>query len=124
MFRLRDGAEKEGFHATYVSVADVTTEIAFVERLYEAAQKLAPAKKAIRHIAKGPLGRFLRRIKKSAAILKGVMDKHFQDPAQRDDKLRYLLDVLQADGYLVEAGGRFLFRSSLLRDFWLRRVSL
>ena len=48
MFRLRDGAEREGFHATYVSVADVTTE----------------------------------------------------------------------------TGGRFLFRSSLLRDFWLRRVSL
>ncbi len=214
MFRLRDGAEREGFHAAYVSVADVTTEIGFVERLYEAAQKLAPAKKAIRHIAKGPLGRFLRRIKKlglfsisswlipfhlqlffatlrehvsdrrpksnkittadvdgvyeqllspakrayfdyweqrlheelgspddrqsidlidviaknpegeSVAILKSVLDKHFQDGAQRDDKLRYLLDVLQADGYIVETGGRFIFRSSLLRDFWLRRVSL
>lgn len=64
MFRLRDGAEREGFHAAYVRVADVTTEIGFVERLYEAAQKLAPAKKAIRHIAKGPLGRSLRRIEK------------------------------------------------------------
>ncbi|MEO5731836.1 MAG: hypothetical protein ABI134_31150 [Byssovorax sp.] len=351
MFRLRDGAEREGFHAAYVSVADVTTEIGFVERLYEAAQKLAPAKKAIRHIAKGPLGRFLRRIKKlglfsisielgesaetqwqalgealsaaldsvdgrwlllvdelpifvltlirqdpsgarartflnwyrqlriagkrvrwllagsigldtvtkrmrfgdtindlylftdfgaftpeiadqlldalgktydlplaaevkahirkrtgwlipfhlqlffatlrehvsdrrpksnkitttdvdavyeqllspakrayfdyweqrlheelgspddrksidlidviaknpegeSVATLKSVLGKHFQDGAQRDDKLRYLLDVLQADGYIVETGGRFIFRSSLLRDFWLRRVSL
>ncbi len=348
MFRLRDGAEQEGFQATYVSVADVSTEAAFVERLYEAAQKLAPAKKAIRHSAKGPLGRFLRRIKKlglfsisvelgesaetqwqalgdalsealdsvdgrwlllvdelpifvltlihqdpsgarartflnwyrqlriagkrvrwllagsigldtvtkrmrfgdtindlylftdfgafapeiadqlldalgktydlplpdpikahirkrtgwlipyhlqlffatlrehvsdrrplskkvtivdvdavyeqllspskrayfdyweqrlheelgvpddrlaielldataknpegeSVENLKGVLTKHFQDGAQRDDKLRYLLDVLQADGYLVETGGRFLFRSSLLRDFWPRR---
>ena len=64
MFRLRDGAEREGFHAAYVRVADVTTEIGFVERLHEAAQKLAPAKKAIRHIAKGPLGRSLRRIEK------------------------------------------------------------
>ena len=64
MFRLRDGAEREGFHAAYVRVADVTTEIGVVERLHEAAQKLAPAKKAIRHIAKGPLGRSLRRIEK------------------------------------------------------------
>jgi hypothetical protein len=64
MLRLREGAGAEGFHATYVSVADVSTEAAFVGRLYEAAQKLAPAQKAIRRIAKGPLGQFLRKIRK------------------------------------------------------------
>ena len=68
-------------------------------------------------IAKNPEG-------ESVATLKSALGKHLQDGAQRDDKLRYLLDVLQADGYIVETGGRFLFRSSLLRDFWLRRVSL
>ena len=57
----------------------------------------------------------------SAESLKAVLTKYFQDGAERDDKLRYLLDVLQADGYLVATGGRFLFRSSLLRDFWPRR---
>jgi hypothetical protein len=39
-------------------------------------------------------------------ILKSVLDKHFQDGAMRDEKLRYLLDILRGDGYLVESGGR------------------
>ena len=44
------------------------------------------------------------------------------DPRERDAKLRYLLDVLQSDGYLVEQGRRWRFRFSLLRDFWRERV--
>lgn len=64
MYRLRDRAEGQSFHAAYLDVSNVFTELAFVERLYEAAQKLAPAKKAISRIAKGPLGRFLRRVKR------------------------------------------------------------
>lgn len=36
-------------------------------------------------------------------------------------QLRYLLGVLQSDGYLVEVDGKYRFRSSMLRDFWLRR---
>ena len=65
-------------------------------------------------VAKNPEG-------ESAENLKLMLSKHFQNSAERDDRVRYLLDVLQADGYLVEIGGRFLFRSSLLRDFWPRR---
>ena len=45
------------------------------------------------------------------------------DLASREDKLRYLLDVLQNDGYLVEANHRWLFRSPLLREYWLRRLA-
>jgi uncharacterized protein len=45
------------------------------------------------------------------------------DVSSRDDMLRYLLDVLQNDGYLVESRGKFCFRSPLLREFWVRRVA-
>lgn len=44
------------------------------------------------------------------------------EPKTRTEKLRYLLDVLENDGYLVEQEGRYLFRSPLLREFWLKRV--
>jgi len=50
------------------------------------------------------------------------------DAAERDEALRFLLDVLENDGYLarVQTGSagpaRFAFRSALLREYWLRRV--
>lgn len=39
------------------------------------------------------------------------------------ERLTYLLDVLSSDGYIVEQEGRYLFRSSLLRDFWRRHIT-
>ncbi|HEV2988172.1 MAG TPA: hypothetical protein VG759_07010 [Candidatus Angelobacter sp.] len=45
------------------------------------------------------------------------------DVATREDKLRYLLDVLQNDGYLVEEHHRWRFQSPLLREYWLRRLA-
>ncbi|HUE24668.1 MAG TPA: hypothetical protein VMQ86_23495 [Bryobacteraceae bacterium] len=51
-----------------------------------------------------------------------ALAKAIADPAHREDKLRYLLDVFQNDGYLVEDGG-WRFRSPLLREYWLRRVA-
>ena len=46
------------------------------------------------------------------------------DASLREDKLRYLLDLLQNDGYLVEHdGGEWTFISPLLREFWRRRVA-
>ncbi len=44
------------------------------------------------------------------------------DPDQCSERLRYLLDVLVNDGYLVESNARFCFRFGLLRDYWYRRV--
>jgi len=55
-------------------------------------------------------------------ILKQVLSKRIQDPDERDEKLRYLMDVLLNDGYLVKQSDRYRFRSPLLRDFWLRRT--
>lgn len=46
-----------------------------------------------------------------------------QDAEGRRDKLRYLLDVLEGDGYLLQGGGRYRFRSPLLREYWRRRVA-
>jgi hypothetical protein len=38
-----------------------------------------------------------------------------------DKELDWLLDVLVSDGYLVEQGERYTFRSNLLQGFWQRR---
>src|SRR5690349_10278538 len=62
MYRLRDGASKQDMLAAYLSVSDVSTEFQFIQKLYEIAQTLRPAKRAIRGLANGPLGRFFRRI--------------------------------------------------------------
>ena len=58
----------------------------------------------------------------SRSSLAQVLAQRIQEPAARDDRLRYLLDVLENDGYLVEHEKRYRFRSPLLREFWLKRV--
>lgn len=54
--------------------------------------------------------------------LSQVLSEAVADPETRAEKLRYLLDVLEGDGYLVSVEGRYGFRSPLLREFWLQRV--
>jgi uncharacterized protein len=60
----------------------------------------------------------------SRSTLAQVIGKKVGDAGQRKEKLRYLLDVLESDGYIVQVDGsdRFTFRSPLLREFWIRRV--
>jgi hypothetical protein len=60
----------------------------------------------------------------SYATLSQCLAKQIRNAEQRRDKLRYLLDVLVNDGYIVNIDGndRFHFRSHLLREFWIRRV--
>ncbi|MFT7578440.1 MAG: AAA+ ATPase superfamily predicted ATPase [Myxococcota bacterium] len=55
-------------------------------------------------------------------ILNQVLAKHIADPLERDPKLRFLLDVLENDGYIVKEEGRYRFRSALLREYWVARV--
>jgi hypothetical protein len=52
-----------------------------------------------------------------------VLAGSIPDPTAREDKLRYLLDVLQNDGYLVDVDSRWRFLSPLLREYWLRRLA-
>ncbi len=56
------------------------------------------------------------------ASLEQLLAERIAEPEARSEKLRYLLDVLENDGYLVEERQRYRFRSPLLREFWLRRV--
>lgn len=57
------------------------------------------------------------------SILSQALASAIAEPDRREEKLRYLLDVLQNDGYLVEEHRRWSFRSPLLREYWLRRVA-
>ena len=43
------------------------------------------------------------------------------DPDAVDNQVSKLLLVLERDGYLLESGGRYAFRSFLLREYWYRR---
>lgn len=44
------------------------------------------------------------------------------EPAARDESLRFLLEVLENDGYVVREGEHHRFRSELLREYWQKRV--
>ncbi len=58
----------------------------------------------------------------SRNTMERALATQISDPEQRDEKLRYLLDVLVNDGYLFEDETRYRFRSPLLREFWKKRV--
>jgi hypothetical protein len=58
----------------------------------------------------------------SRTALEQSLRERLQELEARKEKLRYLLDVLDSDGYLVEDQERYRFRSPLLREFWLKRV--
>jgi hypothetical protein len=45
-----------------------------------------------------------------------------QDVLERANALKWIIDVLSNDGYLVEQDGRWRFRSGLLRRYWMRHV--
>ncbi|MCB1036090.1 MAG: hypothetical protein KDD47_19870, partial [Acidobacteria bacterium] len=51
-----------------------------------------------------------------------VLSERIPEPFAAEERLRYLMDVLEIDGYLVEADGRLDFLSPLLKEFWRRRV--
>jgi len=59
----------------------------------------------------------------SKDILSQKLSSSIQDADEREDKLRYLLDVLENDGYLVNINRRYRFRILLLREFWQQRVA-
>jgi uncharacterized protein len=56
------------------------------------------------------------------ATLKQTLLRHVEEKKTRDEELNLLLDLLVGDGYIVDHKGRYRFRSSLLREYWRRRV--
>jgi uncharacterized protein len=59
----------------------------------------------------------------SRTVLSHTLAASLADPRAREEKLRYVLDVLRNDGYLVETGNSWSFLFPLLREYWLRRVA-
>jgi hypothetical protein len=59
----------------------------------------------------------------SRETLPQALAEHIRDPEPREERLRYLLEVLESDGYLVMVDGRWRFRLELLRRYWLKRVA-
>ncbi len=57
-------------------------------------------------------------------ILKQALSEHITELNTREEKLRYLLDILENDGYLVILDGRYQFQLELLRRYWETRVAL
>jgi len=46
------------------------------------------------------------------------------EPRERDESLRFLLEVLENDGYFAREDDKFRFRSELLREYWIKRVAV
>jgi uncharacterized protein len=59
----------------------------------------------------------------SRSTLEQALGERIREPDSREDRLRYLLDILESDGYLVQLDGRWRFRLELLRRYWLLRVA-
>lgn len=59
----------------------------------------------------------------SGSVLNQRLGTMMSEPGPRTEKLRYLLDVLRNDGYLIEDGRNWRFQFPLLREYWLRRVA-
>jgi len=53
--------------------------------------------------------------------LQNQLTAKIDDPEKAESVLSRLLYMLKNDGYLIEEGGLYKFRSPLLRDFWFKR---
>lgn len=51
-----------------------------------------------------------------------MLGRIIADVDEKQKILRYLLEVLESDGYLIRLDGRYRFRLIWLREYWLRRV--
>ncbi len=70
----------------------------------------------LNHCARDPSGA-------SRTILEQALTERITDSETREERLRYLLDILESDGYLVQVDDRWRFRLELLRRYWLLRVA-
>jgi uncharacterized protein len=81
------------------------------ERLKEYDDLDADARKMLKHICKNPNG-------ESRSNLNSLLNKNNNDIDVVEEKVSKLLRMLQNDGYLMENSEKYVFRSSLLRDYW------
>lgn len=70
----------------------------------------------LNHVCQDPSG-------VTKATLKQVLSERVSEEIARDERLRYLMDVLETDGYVVLREDRYSFRLELLRRYWQMRVA-
>ncbi|MBI5512329.1 MAG: ATP-binding protein [Deltaproteobacteria bacterium] len=80
------------------------------------AQRARRARDLLGYCAQDPNGA-------TTTTLELLLGKELQDTADRARELRWLLKVLKSDGYLREEGERWVFRSHLLREYWMRKYA-
>src|SRR5258708_32277601 len=61
---LKKTAPDHGFIPVELSLADITEEVQFIQRLYAAIGQYAAGKKIVKQVAGGPLKKFFRKIRK------------------------------------------------------------
>jgi uncharacterized protein len=88
------------------------------ERLYESlgAPNDSIARGLLAICAREPCGATSCTMSQSAAAL-------IAEPDERARTVKWIVDVLSNDGYLVEQNDRWRFRSGLLRRYWVRHVA-
>lgn len=107
--------------AAWVNLLDPSHKTYFdywLQRLHEelGPVEAGPALRIAGHVAAGPDEGITREA--IEAMLAGAT----ADLEAITERARFLLDLLQSDGYLVRDGDRYRFRSNLLRDYWRQRV--
>lgn len=71
----------------------------------------------LNHICRDPNG-------VSRSTLSQVLTEKVGSIGQSDERLMYLLDVLENDGYIIENNQRYQFRLAWLREYWKKRVAV
>lgn len=93
------------------------------QRLQEELEKPddAHARRLLSHICQSPQGSDLNSLKE--VLANQLSANNIDDVDQRDNQLRFLLDLLVNDGYLLENKQQYCFRFELLRRYWQQRVA-
>lgn len=128
LFReLKKHCEDVGCEASPAAIDEVIEEVMspahkayfdyWRQRLHEELGKpdAGYAISVLNQVAKDPAGA-------DRSSLGQLLAEHIPAAPEREELLRFLLDVLESDGYLAVSNERYVFRSPLLREFWLRRV--
>lgn len=100
----------------YADIIEESHLNTWVERLREQYGDLeADAFLLLRHMCQEKAG------SKRTNLLTLLQHKYKNDPDKAEDRLSTLLYMLKNDGYLMDEGGFYYFRSPLIRDFWHNR---
>ena len=146
--RLRDTADKHDSKILYCSFAPCQDELACMKEIHKALDRdktlqqnvtknISSNLSKIKGFKIAGFGIDLKDVDKdqwttigealTVALGKSSDDKQnliiAANAEENDERLIYLLDVLENDGYLIENNQRYQFRLAWLREYWLKRVA-